>query len=326
MNYGSELWGAPSTKENDEFKCLCNDFSHSQYEDSFDLIYINSNYPDWRVKEGIGAQLVQFIKMSAENSTPFSVVRMNDGEGCLLFRNVFQEYIHLADYIERKISEIIFGSSDVISNAGAEFQSLMVNAALSADVIGIPERDFVSRRLQNETPGKVDVRAVCGSMAQIKWISESLQKGFLHDVRFGTAWLSRYLLPHYKDICNIFPRVWVITGNAGLGKDLGIAFGIKDINEINIPTQRALKNGVAIHNCHYPNRFIEVLDEINNIPEGSLVLIGAGLLGKAYCTAVKLAGSSAIDIGHVADLWVGKSSRPGFPDSAIERWRIRAPI
>jgi hypothetical protein len=41
--------------------------------------------------------------------------------------------------------------------------------------------------------------------------------------------------------------------------------------------------------------------------------VAAGLLGKIYGAALKRSGAVVIDIGAVADLWMGKGTRT-FPD------------
>jgi hypothetical protein len=44
---------------------------------------------------------------------------------------------------------------------------------------------------------------------------------------------------------------------------------------------------------------------------GQLWLVGAGVLGKVYCDAIKRAGAVAIDVGSVLDVWAGRQDTRG---------------
>jgi hypothetical protein len=65
---------------------------------------------------------------------------------------------------------------------------------------------------------------------------------------------------------------------------------------------------------HVPDRYHTIRSDFS-FPEGSLVLVGAGIPGKAYCQWLKEAGCVAIDVGSVFDAWVGKASRPRVLES-----------
>lgn len=274
----------------------------------------------------LAAEIREFIMQKASAREPFSIIRLGDGEGCLLFRNEFAQFSQLASYVEGRISDIIFGDQDVVVKNWEFFYNSLVGSIIDSDIVGISPLDFVQRRLDNEQAENVDVRAVCGVKAQVHWLYSNrsiLFKGGSGG-GFSDAWLSRHLLPHYAKIIGAFPNVAVITGNADLHNFLRKAFSIESIVSIGIPTQRALKISHSEENVHFPNRFVSVLKEIERLPENTLVLVAAGLLGKAYCSHAKKHGSSAIDIGSVADIWCGTASRPGVKDEFIERWRIDA--
>ena len=66
--------------------------------------------------------------------------------------------------------------------------------------------------------------------------------------------------------------------------------------------------------AHVPDRYRSVRADLAFEP-GSLVLVGAGIPGKAYCEWLKQAGCIAVDVGAVFDAWVGKASRPRVLES-----------
>gem|GEM_PF-3702835 len=319
MNYGTNLWGPPGADENKQFFSLNNEYSTAQYENDWrDLTEPQGDL--YFSHDRLGKELYEFISDKATQQTPFSIIRLGDGEGCLAFRNQFPNFSKLANYVEARISEIMFGDKGTVPNALKAFFQSIQNATISADIIGISPLNFPLRRLDSESPENVDVRAICGVKAQIHWVKREMQAGNIHGM-FADAWLSRYLLPYYKKIVSLFPKVFIITGNPQLDTLMEAAFGVS-AHLIPIPTQRALRSSKSPENIHFPDRYITILNEIKNIPQGSLVLVGAGLLGKGYCAAIKESGSSSLDIGSVADIWSGAASRPGVKDAFLEKWRL----
>jgi hypothetical protein len=68
---------------------------------------------------------------------------------------------------------------------------------------------------------------------------------------------------------------------------------------------------------HYPNRFLELLDEINVPFEGAVFLVGAGYLGKPYCQRIKNLGGIALDIGSIYDSWIGKGRTAAVSENGL---------
>lgn len=60
---------------------------------------------------------------------------------------------------------------------------------------------------------------------------------------------------------------------------------------------------------HYPERFEELLEQLEVPVPGMLYLVGAGILGKIYCAEIKARGGIAIDVGGLMDLWSGLAAR-----------------
>jgi len=56
--------------------------------------------------------------------------------------------------------------------------------------------------------------------------------------------------------------------------------------------------------------------------QGTLVIVGAGFLGKLYCDAAKNSGAVALDFGSAFDILAGMSTRPGHTRLDINalRW------
>ncbi|SOC48453.1 hypothetical protein SAMN05892877_1704 [Rhizobium subbaraonis] len=65
----------------------------------------------------------------------------------------------------------------------------------------------------------------------------------------------------------------------------------------------------------YPDAFKRIMRQMaDRVGPGSLVLVGAGLLGKIFCGEAKRLGGVGIDLGSVIDAWCGLKTRGGgFP-------------
>ena len=75
--------------------------------------------------------------------------------------------------------------------------------------------------------------------------------------------------------------------------------------------------GLPLEGEHFPDRYRAVSSELANTKPGRLYLVAAGLLGKSYCVTLQQTGCVVIDIGAVADMWMGRKTRD-FPAGAIE--------
>ncbi|GAA0423760.1 hypothetical protein GCM10009133_35390 [Cocleimonas flava] len=317
--YGSKIWEPFGEIENSQFEDFISKNSVRMYEKKWDAIHRSHGVKS----EDPAKIIISFIDEKVKSNSPFSIIRANDGEGTLLFGETFKKYDRspLDTYITKRISQIIFGSDQLIPDNVNEFRKLLQTSIENADVLGIPVRSFIRRKLNNEHISDVDIRAVLGSYAQVCYIFEKLKSNKNYSTIIITGpWISKLLLPHFGEIFQKFSNISIITGNKGLGEKIKNSFKLKHVNEINIPGQRSMRDKSA--ELHWPDRYNSVLKEINSLPCDSLVLVAAGVLGKPYCNSVKASGNCAIDIGHVADIWYGKATRPGVKNEVIEEWAL----
>lgn len=312
--YGSKNWEPLGVEENAQLEKFIIENDTNKYEKKWETIYKTNGVPDNR----IGKIITEFIDKKIQDKTVFSIIRVNDGEGTVIFGEHFKGYDQslLDHYISKRISYIIFGSHSVIPEEINTFRRLLISSMDNADILGIPEKSFIRRRLDEEDKKHVDVRAVLGSYAQISYLHD---RKYNKSKVFMSPWLSKYLLPHYHSIFLKFKHIAIITGNVNLGMKIKQHFDLDDVAEILIPTQRSMLDTNAP--LHWPNRYFEVLEEIKNLAPNTLVLVAAGILGKPYCNAVKLSNNCAIDIGHVADIWDGNVTRPGIK-AHVEKWAL----
>jgi hypothetical protein len=90
---------------------------------------------------------------------------------------------------------------------------------------------------------------------------------------------------------------------------------------IKIPPQSANIKATP-EEIHYPDRYQVIRESLAAMDlSGHTFLVGAGLLGKIYCAAIKRAGGIAIDIGSLIDVLVGKSARRWHTAEVLERYK-----
>jgi hypothetical protein len=109
--------------------------------------------------------------------------------------------------------------------------------------------------------------------------------------------------------------VGLLSCHAGLPEALARRFNIHHVEFYKIPGElgrRHILGEEATFGEHFPDRYDSLCEELKIAQPGRLYLVAAGILGKVYCRLLQQAGGIVIDIGAVADLWMGKNTRE-FP-------------
>ncbi len=114
------------------------------------------------------------------------------------------------------------------------------------------------------------------------------------------------------------PRVGLISCHDQLPNLLKSQFSIGSIEFLKIPGEQIhheVLGAAATEGEHFPHLYRELLEQLKKVRAGDLWLVAAGLLGKIYCREIRKRGSVVLDIGAVADIWMGKATR-NFPEHA----------
>ena len=221
----------------------------------------------------------------------FSLVRLGDGEGAML--------AHADPAMAQDLAlsmSIWFGDQVVSAGERAEMAGALEAAIVGADVLGLPRpRQWaMSARYQAVIPAVVRLcearRPVVGDAAlhfYLQWsgaVVRLLQAAREHGRRVSVLGC-RDVAPMLAQRCGIAARQWLVRG------------------EVAFPG--------GVEEAHWPDGYRRVLAGLEDVAPGELVLVGAGVLGKAYCEAVRRRGGVALDLGSVLDGWAGVMSRPG---------------
>lgn len=211
----------------------------------------------------------------------FSLIRLGDGEGRLL---AWPDKISLK-LMSRRLTywfgHIAFNDADI-----AAMQAILATAIDQADVLGLcpPERGHwarVPRRYVRQI-GRMNAGSVCSAAIHRElWAQGELD-------RIAEA-CERIVIITCRDVCH------------GLQTRYS-----RDVLWIDVPEEGHTSQQATDH----WQQFSRIEAEIAKCAgPGVLVLVGAGVLGKAYTTTAAYCGAVALDIGSVFDGWSGVKSR-----------------
>jgi hypothetical protein len=135
-------------------------------------------------------------------------------------------------------------------------------------------------------------------MSRVDWSS---------DQQFCNAWVHWELLATgaLDRILHEVDEVGIVTSRPELELLVARRFNVR--TSCVIVPDRSRDTGES--GRHVPDRYRTIRSELV-FPEGTPVLVGAGIPGKVYCQWLKESGCVAIDVGSVFDAWVGRASRP----------------
>lgn len=299
---GMDIWGAPNESASRDFYRFSERYDESCFRDLAQPISIE------------GGAIANRIIAKRDAREPSSFVRISDGEGNLV-PLAFDVEIgdDLLEYCLKRISYIHFGSDEVIVDNIDFFKGLIFESINEADLLGFPKIGSIAAGFATDDRKK-DVRALVGNRCS-----------FMLRSRFrevSDAWFSRGLLPCYGDILRGEDRIGLIAVYPELATKLQTAFGIGSVKFVKVPTQAAFIAAADRRNSgHYPDEMERILNEATVDHRGMIYLVAAGLLGKKYATEIKRRGGIAIDIGSIAEIWMGIEAR-GLGGEFVAKWRL----
>jgi tetratricopeptide (TPR) repeat protein len=257
------------------------------------------------VEEGIDV-----ICDKIESGTPFSLVRLGDGEGNFLASRLNPNSIFLAAQNQR-ILRNWFGDGvkhiDVYSRLAADVS----DAVEGADLVGVPNSSRILYELTNDPRGYWGVyfSAYYAAMkvSEKEFISPNVHLHIFQSEKFISALRSTQ-------------SVNTITCHRGFGPLLRANIGVTRGVDLIVPGEMGVPEMTA--ECkqgdHYPETYSAIISSITGFEPGSIVLVAAGICGKAYVNFAKRAGCVGLDIGAIVDYFMGVKTRKIFYDSNFQ--------
>jgi hypothetical protein len=234
--------------------------------------------------------VVERAEFALRAGTGFSLVRLGDGEGPMLCWPEHQ--------LPGEIAAVLstwFGRSDLSNAELQEIADGLRQAVRSADVLGLPTRYQLTRspRYGMVFEG-IDRHHLCSP-------SQLFADSGVHWYLQWSGALA-YLL-RGRDYVSVI-------GCRDLGPQIGDAFGLNSVRTYLVRGERSYPGSVS--KPHWPDGFKEVMEQLEAVRPGMAFLVGAGVLGKIYCTRIKAKGGVALDIGSILDTWAEIPSREPY--------------
>ncbi len=235
--------------------------------------------------------VIDIISEAAKNRESLSLIRLNHCENRLI------GFDYTFDIKEAEITyDIQFGYK--LPERDTSYISFLIKDAVkNADVLGCPVFVGNSTNTLNLLENSTAIHLNDLSLLQgQKFVTVNCH------YRFGQSLKFKKLLKSCQKLVAITCR------------DVSRLENVLDrnIDTIKIPAENRFAGGIVEKEQHYPVVFEKVKNEIfRNVVPGTIVLIGAGILGKIYCGWVKEAGGIGIDVGSLMDAIAQVDSRSG---------------
>jgi len=258
--------------------------------------------------------LWDFLRRRIERGEPFSFVRMSDGEGrfvagarpalfpwlearnaramlAQIWMNWFGQDVDLA--APERLSALVDAFETAIRNAGLVGRT-------SAAMYEHDRRHFGYRAALDDWIDRPRSAASGSAPANAQYHTEALNALLLsrHD-----PFLAKLLAG--QDF------IGAISPHAGLAGRLALEIGATHHRDHVIPGETRLGRAQerADRGAHFPMVFDRMMAEIAVPHRGACFVVAGGLLGKIYCERIRQLGGIALDIGAVADGWMGFNTR-----------------
>ncbi len=267
---------------------------------------LNNLYPNTKHSENQRNYIESIIINSLEKKTPFSMIRLGDGEGAFLpyKDNSFQEE-------DQNFASNIWFNRNLTNQESKKLTELLKLSIDKSDILGIPDiKRIVDDFKPQETSYRKRTMQSIYSLEQLITI-KNLTSAFIHIDMLHSNMLGRIIKKSNKN------EISIISGHEEhlIRDKMEILYNTIIARYYKIPTEAKRINQFNNTNefdelNHYPDVFNNTMQRIEQECEiGDLYLIGAGLLGKIYCSKVKEKGGIALDIGSVFDYLLSYQTR-----------------
>jgi len=243
-------------------------------------------------------RLVERIRQARREGRGFSMLRLGDGEGLFLCgkRPDLGGAIVNGTQIEARLAA---QGHRLIDPEHRDLRHQLAEAVANADWVGIPD-------LPQCLNGPVDMVSVASGLMLL--LSQEQQGALMPHLAVGGWHAHNFMLQAGCYGRDPFDRI-----NAVIAPSLPANLrGISDLLWLQIPGEAYLRTDAFGVESHYPHVYQNVLAAIDqHIRPGDLVLVGAGILGKIYCEAIRRREGIAVDVGSVIDLCSGHGGTRG---------------
>ena len=259
--------------------------------------------------EPFDVTLIEPIIRALQNKTPFSVVRIGEGEANVLSWRAYVGMLNLDRHsiiINANWLEDTFRITDVWLSV---MRDMMMNSVLEADMIGCRSLTNTIQHFRSAEDLKErtrnDLRGAVGIFRAVDYMLHLAKKKYLNGKFICSAHLYFNILEHLKILFQYSTQIICISPEIEIIEKMREKYPRNQFVHIEIGKQHP--DG---RNRSEPSFLVEVESKLQTDLQGILCLIGAGIWAEPYCTWVKRRGGVAVDIGSGFDLLAGRNTRP----------------
>ncbi len=250
--------------------------------------------------------IIDKIKIALKNKTPFSVIRIGDGEANIVSFSAYPETPHLNQYVFKKICAMQQDTFKLNNVTMICLQEMLFSALLQADIIGVIGLWRAGTPTVNDLKKMflTDYRGISGHWRAIDFILKTASQKIFINKTLASAHLYFSVLKYLPEILQNSKNVIIISNRSNILDKLIAQYPQIDflLIEVGITNKNKLSNT--------PD-FLEIVhNKLPNNLQGILCLVGAGIWAEIYCSWIKQRGGIGIDIGSGFDLLDGEITRP----------------
>ena len=254
------------------------------------------------------------VRARLASRTPFSFIRLDDGEG-----NAVPYGAELAQFadVDAAEREHVWWGRALDAPHRAALNARVLGAMQAADALGIPAFSRILRDIRLDGPESfAHGRTGRGITAVLNALEPD---GALRGARATGRMLTSAYVQHdlvkwelYGKLFDGAGEVIAVSCHPGLPQAMQNLFGVTVAHNILIPPRHASLAAFGL-SAMGPKILPEVLDDIiaqlDSDLSGRLVIVGAGYAGKCIVDAARKRGAVALDLGSVLDYWLGVATR-----------------
>lgn len=256
---------------------------------------------------GDAVSVTRWLADRVRRAEPTSLLRLNDGEGAFLPYPPQYRKFQAGD--RRIFQRIWWGEERIAGPPGDRLAGRYLAALYRADAIGVPTPRWLIAHL-GVAAVRHTARGLIGAVGFVEGLpAETLREKILLSSHVHTD-LEQWDL--YRQILRAGSSVSVVSCH-DLAPMMAERFGVALRCSLRIPPEYKYAgmfggDGNAGGEPFYPDAFERIMAAAAPVP-GEVFLVAAGFLGKLICDRVRQRGGIGIDIGGVADLWLGYPTR-----------------
>lgn len=267
-------------------------------------------------------RLSPFLAERIRAAEPFAWIRLGDGEA----RFLLHLHPHLrsavpaweADAMARQIWHVWFGQDigelppPLLTGLGQRLDAAIRNA----DLLGLTSAE----RLNQD---KLHYGFCVSLEAYVAGLLGDYDKRLVSDAGLHT--ILNESDPFLSSLLNGLDFLGVISPHPELAGRLQRQHVIGSVHHYDIPGETRLgrQREHGDRGSHFPIVYERIMAELTVPRRGAVFLVAGGLLGKIYCDRIRELGGIALDIGALADAWMGYNSRGTALDRSM-RWQLPA--